>query len=101
MSTYLYLECLEHDPPLSSDGEVGQHLYDLPRIRQEITARDLIVALARSEIGYGYDSHFTSNAARFLAQHPNCHIGIRDEYGLEHPVVVEGPPERSGVDGTE
>ena len=91
MSTYLYLECLEHDPPLSSDGEVGQHLYDLKRIRQEIAERDLIVALARSGIDYGYDSHFTGNCARFLAQHPKCRITIRDEYGVEHPVEQPDP----------
>lgn len=91
MSTYLYLECLEHDPPLSSDGEVGQHLYDLPRIRREIADRDLFVTLARSEIGYGYDHHFTSNAVRFFAQHPNCRIRIVDEYEIEHPIEHPQP----------
>ncbi len=87
MSTYLYLECQDHKPPMRSDGEVGQHLSDLPHIRQEITERDLFVALARSEIDFSYDHHFTSNAARFFAQHPDCRIRIFDEYGVEHPTT--------------
>lgn len=87
MSTYLYLECLDHAPALTSDGEVGQHLYDLARIRREIAERSLLAALVTSEIGHTYDSQFTSNAARFFAQHPNCRIGIRDEYGVEHPIA--------------
>lgn len=87
MSTYLYLKCLEHDPPICSDGEVGQHLYDLPRIRREIVSRDLLVTLARSEIEFSYDHHFTSNAARFFTQHPDCRLRIFDEYGVEHPIV--------------
>lgn len=31
------------------------------------------------------DGYFTNNAARFLSQHHQCDIGIRDEYGKEHP----------------
>lgn len=85
MSTYVYLECLDHDPPLSSDGEVGQHLYDLPRIRDEINRRDLFAKLIHEE-SVSFDHHFTSNAARFFAQHPKCSIGIFDEYGNKHPI---------------
>ena len=84
MSTYLYLECLDHTPPLSSDGEVGQHLTDLPRIRTEIANRAAFVAIADQYPDYGH--HFTNNAARFLCQHPHCRIGIRDECNQEHPV---------------
>lgn len=87
MSTYLYLECQDHNPPMSSDGEVGQHLYDLPRIRREIAERELFVALARSGIEFSYDHHFTSNAARFFTKHPHCRIRIFDEYGNEHPIA--------------
>lgn len=82
MSTYLYLECLDHDPPLRSDGEVGQHLYDLPRIRREIARRESFAELADCA---SYDHHFTGNAARFLTQHPHCRIGIRDEYSNQYP----------------
>ena len=89
MSTYLYLECADHNPPLLSDGEVGQHLYSLPRIRREIAERNLLAALAKSEIEHSYDSHFTSTAARFFAQHPHCRIGIRDEYGTEYPIAED------------
>lgn len=92
MSTYLYLECQDHNPPMRSDGEVGQHLYDLPRIWREIADRALFVALQRSEIEFSYDHHFTSNAARFFTQHPDCRIRIFDEYGLEHPTVDPETP---------
>lgn len=86
MSTYLYLECLNHDPVLTSWGEVGQHLSDLPRIRDEIAKRDLFVANANADLGIDYGSHFANNAAHFLAAHPRCDIGIRDEYGDKHPI---------------
>ena len=91
MSTYLYLECLDHNPVLTSDGEVGQHLYDLPRIRREIARRELFAAAIELADCISYDSHFTSNAARFLTQHPHCHIGIRDEYGVKHPITEAQP----------
>lgn len=87
MSTYIYLECLDHTPPLSSDGEVGQHLYDLPRIRDEIAKRDQFVAMA--DLAPDYGSHFTNNAARFFMQHPHCRIGIRDEYNRKHPLEAD------------
>ena len=76
MSTYLYLECLDHDPPLKSEGEVGQHLYDLPRIQREVACRSA-----------GDEHHFERNAAAFMTLHPHCTIGIRDEYGHQHPAM--------------
>ena len=36
MSTWLYLRCESHDPPLENDGESGQHLYDLEQIWADI-----------------------------------------------------------------
>lgn len=87
MSTYVYLECRDHNPPLTSEGEVGQHLSDLPRIRAEIAQRDTFVAAAEFEPDYGH--HFTNNAAWFLRRHPHCSIGIRDEYDREHPIEVQ------------
>ena len=87
MSTYVYLECRDHNPPLTSDGEVGQHLCDLPRIRAEIAGRAHFVAQAEHYPDYG--CHFVNNAARFLTQHPHCRIGIRDEYNREHPLTGE------------
>lgn len=91
MSTYVYLECLDHDPVLSSDGEVGQHLYDLPRIRDEIAKRELFAVNAEVDVWPDYGHHFTNNAVRFLAAHPRCNVGIRDEYGREHPIQPDDP----------
>lgn len=87
MSTYVYLECQDHNPPLSSNYEVGQHLSDLPRIRRDIANRDVFVAAVKAELDPDYD-YFTNNAASFLTRHPHCRIGIFDEYGEHHPVQV-------------
>ena len=89
MSTYVYLECLDHAPPLRSYDEVGQHLYDLPRIRKEIAMRDHFVEIDKLDNPTDYGHFFTRHAVTFLVQHPKCRIGIRDEYGREHPVVVD------------
>lgn len=49
MSTWLYLRCESHNPPLESDGESGQHLYDLPQIWADLDNRDQIAAANHSE----------------------------------------------------
>lgn len=40
MSTYIYLLCRDHNPAIQADGESGQHLTDLPQLRQDIANRD-------------------------------------------------------------
>lgn len=89
MSTYVYLECLDHDPPLSSPDEVGQHLSDLPDIRRAIQNKDLFIANAAADLDVDYGSRFANTAASFLVSHPKCAIGIFDEYGRRHPIEVE------------
>lgn len=86
MSTYLYLECLDHDPPTRSDGEVGQHLYDLDDVRKMITNRHLVVSVMNAELPVSFGNHFDNNTAWFLLKHPQCRLGIRDEYGNEHSI---------------
>jgi hypothetical protein len=90
MSTYLHLVCMGHNPPLVAEQESGQHLYDLPRIRADIEMRTELVRKYRGEDGtvnlrdiVGY---FSANSAKFLSEHEECVIGIRDEYGVEYPV---------------
>ena len=96
MSTYVYLECLDHDPPLCAEDESGQHLSDLPRIRAEIADREAVVAGIDTYRGYtpaaGPDAYFRGHSARFLAAHPKCRIGIRDEYDVEYPTTEEPRP---------
>ena len=87
MSTWLYLECLDHDPPLRAGDESGQHLYDLPQIRADI-AKPLPALLMVLDIDG--ESHFRKNTARFRRAHPRCRIGIRDEYGHEHSTSPGG-----------
>ena len=82
--------CLDHDPPLRAPDESGQHLYDLPRIRQEIADRVAWASayeqshLPRYDKTGVVDDYFTANSARFLAQHKTCRIGIVDEHGEQH-----------------
>ena len=83
MSTYIYLLCRDHNPAIQADGESGQHLTDLPQLRQDIASRDVIV-----HDFYPADS-YRRNTALFLAAHPRCHLGIIDEYGREHPIEEE------------
>ena len=88
MSTYLYLTCLDHTPPLMAEDESGQHLYDLPRIRDEIANRESVASEDKLPGAWTGEaaSYFRARSSRFLAQHPSCRIGIRDEYGRDHPV---------------
>lgn len=90
MSTYLYLTCLDHDPPLRAESESGQHLCDLPAIRADVTRnRDSLVRLWDEGCLNPYGAPFRANSARFLAQHRTCRIGIVDEYGETYPALEE------------
>jgi hypothetical protein len=40
------------------------------------------------------ESFFRRNSVRFLAAHPTCRIGIRDEYGREHPITADSEESR-------
>lgn len=95
MSTYLYLVCMDHNPPLPADGESGQHLYDLPKIRADIANRDTLVAANQTDDGF-YDRghHFANNTLRFLIAHPHCQLGIRDEYDGWHSITDEDASQR-------
>lgn len=89
MSTYFYLTCEDHDPPLTARDESGQHHYDIPRILEEIRdPRSLIDRLNRGELTWdmaeGYDSYFPYNSAQFLMFHSTCSIGLVDEYGQKY-----------------
>lgn len=90
MSTWIYLECLDHEPPLQAEDESGQHLYDLPQIRADIRDREVLARLygEGAVMGQAHVGFFRANTARFLAQHQKCRIGIRDERGVEHPIEV-------------
>lgn len=91
MSTYLYLRCQDHTPPIEAADESGQHLYDLPQIRTDIANREALVAAWRDDVQP--DDYFRRHTVRFLAQHPACRLAIWDEYGREHATTeVVAPP---------
>lgn len=87
MSTYMYLKCLDHDPPLLAGRESGQHTYDLPQIRADIAQREVLVAAFDQDAVT--DDYFRSATIWFLAFHRKCRIGIEDEYGDQYPLVDE------------
>ena len=82
MSTYLHLVCIDHDPPLESTDEVGQHLADLPTVRAVLAARH------SDAMHLTFADQYADTARRFLNQHPRCNVVIRDEYGVEHPTTA-------------
>lgn len=87
MSTWIYLVCTDHTPPIRAEGESGQHLYDLPQLRRDLAERERIVGMFDDEFGATeWLGRFTLNTWRFLRQHPECSIEIRDEYGDLHPI---------------
>jgi len=100
MSTFLHLVCMDHDPPLAADSESGQHLSDLPQIRADLAA-PLAELAAQAEAVPGTPAfevdpwYFRRHTLWFRRDHPTCHIGIRDEYGSEHP-TTEPAPRRGG-----
>lgn len=82
MSTYLYLRCKSHNPPLDNDGESGQHLRDLDNIWDDIADRDTVTAAWRK--GFRPNDTFRYNTAKFLVAHPHCDISVVDEYERIH-----------------
>lgn len=89
MSTFIYLKCLDHDPPLFAPDESGQHLYDLPQIRADIANREAVVAAYEAD-EYGVNTpYFLAHTAQFLTRHTKCRIGIEDEYGREHSLEAD------------
>lgn len=91
MSTYVYLECQNHEPPLRASEESGQHLHDLPQIRRDIADRDVLVRLYAESDWLDLGDYFRNNTIRFLAEHPRCDLGIRDEYGEAHSTAEPQP----------
>ena len=88
------LQCLSHNPPVTSesiDGYLASGSSGLDRLRVAVAERAHIVRLYRETDGEWppmdeRDRHWT---AMFLAGHPDCAIGIIDEYGTTHSVEVK------------
>lgn len=82
MSTYIYLRCDSHTPPIEAGSESGQHLYDLEQIFRDLGDREQIVAAWENDMTP--DDRFRYATAAFLAKHPHCQITVVDEYGRTH-----------------
>ena len=87
MSTWLYLVCEDHNPPIRADDESGQHLYDLPQIRADLADRASVIEQWEHDEFDVDGDYFRRHTARFLAGHRECAISIRDEYGQAHALT--------------
>lgn len=98
MSTELYLECRSHDPVLSDGEQVGNNLtHDLKQLRRWIDQREQLIDLAAQMRSLDLDpfeveGDYYRHTLAFILEHPNCGIGIRDEYGKDHPIDPEAEP---------
>jgi hypothetical protein len=95
VSTDIYLECTDHDPPIRSEDESGQHLYDLPKLRKVLEdpkwrepnddPREWDYD-SRADMWHERKGWFHISTVKFLRQHPRCNLKIIDELGREHPL---------------
>lgn len=100
MSTELYLECRSHTPTLSDGEQVGNNLVrDLDQLRTWLKNRGMILhfagvakSLDLDVFDTVQDNDFYRHTLRFILEHPNCEIGIRDEYGKDHPLDPQADP---------
>lgn len=100
MSTELYLECRSHTPALSDGEQVGNNLdRDLDQLRMWLKNRGVLlhfVGVAKQldldVFDTVRDHDFYRHTLRFILEHPNCEIGIRDEYGKDHPLDPQAEP---------
>lgn len=81
MSTWMYLQCEDHNPPLRAESESGQHWYDVPQIIADL--RDRTALLSAIDSGMTVDDYFRRHTFQFLASHRYCHITLWTEYGEE------------------
>lgn len=88
MSTYLYLQCRSHNPPIWSDSHVGSSLSDVPYALRLLENRAPLIAvrdLADDDVAYGAQfSGYAGAAAWFLTQHRDCEVVLIDQYGETH-----------------
>ena len=94
MSTYWYLECLDHDPHLRSADEVEQHTNENLDIIGKID-RAAISERGRESVVEeymhrtpGWSPYFIRHAVNFLADHPKCNLRLVSEYGNELSIGV-------------
>lgn len=97
MSTWMYLQCEDHNPPLRAEGESGQHWYDVPQIIADVADRAALLSAIDS--GMTVDDYFRRHTFRFLGAHRDCRVTLWTEYGEEVDLVTGEKKEadRGGV----
>lgn len=100
MSTDLYLVCKSHIPNIKS-SEVGHNLSFLPEIRESIAHRTELFEMVETMMENGQwpdDANLCSyHTLMFFYNHPECDLGIVDEYGRIYSIEEEAVEEPIGV----
>jgi hypothetical protein len=96
VSTYWYLQCYDHEPPLCSYEEVEQHtqdasfaaLHELHERREEFMAREAEYTSKGMDFEppVALDPYYVSHAWLFIRRHPMCRIRLINEYGDTRPL---------------
>lgn len=104
MSTWLYVQCLAHDPVITAAEESGQHLSDLKHIREDIANRNELLSVDLDSSGWRlpdihgdsddywawyFRRYFSRATIAFMQAHPKCPLGIQDEYGRDYPLTAK------------
>lgn len=94
MSTTVYLYCLSHTPYIAGD-EIEQHIGGAysDNIARFIADRERLAKVDLQEELLGDRMHFERNAAWFFQSHPECKVGVKDEYGRWHDFPGAHVPE--------
>ena len=82
MSTYVYLACLDHNPPLINRDESEQHTneHHIDKVRSWVDRRDQLVPLQREGL-LDLSDQFFRHTVLFLSDHEHCRLAARTEYG--------------------
>lgn len=86
MSEHWFLECLDHDPPISSERIAFHDDDELMQIAGMVNKRPF--PAPRS-----WDGSCEGNAVSFLSMHPHCAVGLVNEYGVRR--AADGSDEAS------
>lgn len=94
MSTSVYLVCMDHDPMLTSFGEIQEHISEhyVEQFKDLYAARDKFLEVENAlDWGVSYDNPYTSNAVYFFKSHPKCRLAAVTEYN-EYIDIGDGVP---------
>ena len=84
MSTYFYMECQDHNPPLPADFEISQHDDDYVAAAIEYVVNEQPPWMIRDRLFW--INGMPEALDVWLKTHAACHIDVVSEYG-DHRVI--------------